>query len=148
MYNKMQIGWEASMMQKIEELETFRDRLRRQLLNIGDFRPGTVYPSYRKCGKRNCACARPAHPGHLQYLRTTARGGKHRSQVLRMGPELQEALREAENFQRFTRICRELVQINEQICALRPLREVKDAEEFKTLKNKLQRRFAGKLRKI
>ena len=135
------------MTHSIEELESLRDKLRRQLFEMGDFRPGSVYPSYRKCGKRNCACAKPGHPGHPQYLRTTAKGGKNRAQTLRMGPELEKAIKEAENYQRFVKICRELVEANDRICELRPVREVKDPEEFEALKKKLLKRFAGRLRK-
>lgn len=135
------------MPQTLEELESLRDKLQRELLEIGDFRPGSVYPSYRKCGKKNCACARPGHPGHPQYLRTSAKGGKNRAETLRVGPELEKAVREAENYRRFVKLCRELVETNERICALRPVREVKDPEEFEALKKKLQKQFAGKLRR-
>jgi len=135
------------MTHSIEELESLRDKLRRQLFEMGDFRPGSVYPSYRKCGKRNCACAKPGHPGHPQYLRTTAKGGKNRAQTLRMGPELEKAIKEAENYQRFVKICRELVETNDRICELRPVREVKDPEEFEALKKKLLKQFAGRRRK-
>ena len=135
------------MAENLEELEHLRDTLLRQLFDIGDFRPGSVYPSYRKCGKKNCACAEPGHPGHLQYLRTTAKGGKNRAQTLRMGPELERALKEAENYQKFVKISRELVETNERICALRPVRQVKNPEALEALKKKLQRQFAGKLRR-
>ena len=121
--------------------------MQRELLKTGDFRPGSVYPSYRKCGKKHCACARPGHPGHPQYLRTTAKGGKHRAQTLRVGPELEKAVREAENYRRFVRLCRELVEVNERICELRPVRKVEDPEELEALKKKLRKRFAGKPRR-
>jgi len=133
------------MTNTLEELESVRDKLRRELFEIGDFRPGTVYPSYRKCGKKNCACAKPGHSGHPQYLRTTAKGGKNRAQTLRMGPELEKAAKEADAYQRFVKLCRELVNVNERICELRPARQIKDPEELESLKKKLQRQFAGKL---
>jgi len=135
------------MTQTLDELESLRDKLRRQLFEVGDLRPGSVYPSYRRCGKKNCACAKAGHSGHLQYLRTTAKGGKNRSHMLRVGPELEKALKEAENYQKFVKICRELVETNERICERRPVREVKDQEELEALKKKLQKRFAGKLRR-
>ena len=135
------------MAQTLDELESLRDKLRRQLFELGDLHSGSVYPSYRKCGKKNCACAKPGHPGHLQYLRTTAKGGRNRCQALGMGPELEKAMKEAENYRQFVKICRELVETNEQICALRPVREVRDSEEFEAIKKKLQRQFAGKLRR-
>ena len=48
----------------LPELEAERDRLYVQLSVIGDFWRGSVSENYRKCGKPNCACARPDHPGH------------------------------------------------------------------------------------
>src|SRR6266851_1252334 len=60
----------------LPELEAERDRLYAQLSAVGDFRRGSVSENYRKCGKPNCACARPDHPGHgPRFLWTrTARG--------------------------------------------------------------------------
>ena len=43
----------------LPELEAERDRLYTQLAGVGDFRRGSVSENYRKCGKPNCACARP-----------------------------------------------------------------------------------------
>src|SRR5438128_3080260 len=42
--------WRTFMPKTLEELESRRDDLRRQLLEIGDFRPGTVYAHLRQCG--------------------------------------------------------------------------------------------------
>ena len=41
----------------------------------------------------------------------------------------------------------ELVTINERICDLRPVAEVKDEKELADLKKKLQKQFMGKCRK-
>jgi len=48
----------------LPELEAERDRLYAQLSMVGDFRRGSVTENYRRCGKPNCACAQPDHPGH------------------------------------------------------------------------------------
>ena len=48
----------------LPELEAERDRLYAQLSVVGDFRRGSVSENYRRCGKPNCACAQPDHPGH------------------------------------------------------------------------------------
>ena len=135
------------MPETLETLESLRNQLRRKLCEIGDFQPGSLYPSYRRCGRKNCACAKPSHAGHLQYLRTKATGGKMRAQSLRMGPQLEKAVQEAENYRQFVKLCRELVAVNERICQLRPIREVHGPEEFETLKKKLQKKFSEKLRK-
>ena len=64
----------------LPELEAERDRLYAQLSAVGDFLRGSVSENYRKCGKPNCACAAPDHPGHgPRFLWTrTARGRGHR----------------------------------------------------------------------
>jgi hypothetical protein len=50
-------------------LELRRKELFRRMENLGDFRRGTISLNYRKCGKKNCACARKDHPRHgPQYL--------------------------------------------------------------------------------
>ena len=48
----------------LPELEAVRERLYAQLTEVGDFRRGSVSENYRRCGKPNCACAQPDHPGH------------------------------------------------------------------------------------
>jgi hypothetical protein len=48
----------------LPELEAERDRLYAQLNRVGDFRRGSVTENWRKCGKPNCVCAQPDHPGH------------------------------------------------------------------------------------
>ena len=47
----------------LAELEAERDRLYAQLSRVGDFRRGSVSENWRRCGKPNCACAAPDHPG-------------------------------------------------------------------------------------
>ena len=60
------------------------------------------------------------------------------------GPELEKARQEVENYQRFTALCRQLVEVNEQICQLRPVPEVADVGALEQLKKKLQRMYAGR----
>jgi len=51
-----------------------------------------------------------------------------------------------DTYRTFVRHSTELVEVNEQICQLRPVREVADTRELTQLKKKLQRRFAKKWR--
>jgi hypothetical protein len=44
-------------------------------------------------------------------------------------------------------LCEEIVLINERICDLRPIPEVKNEQELGELKKKLQKRFMEKYRK-
>ena len=67
----------------LAELEAERDRLYAQLSRVGDFRRGSVSENWRRCGKPNCACAQPDHPGHgPRYLWTRSEGGRTRTRQL------------------------------------------------------------------
>ena len=132
------------MSEAIESLELKRKELLRRLSSLGDFRRGNVSALRRKCGKKNCACAEPAHPGHPRYLWSTTRGNKSEALNLRPGPEMEKVVAEVDNYKQFLELTRELIEVNEKLCQLRPVRQVEDEEELEGLKKKLQRRFAGK----
>jgi hypothetical protein len=129
----------------IESLERQRDHLYKQMQEIGDSRRGIISVLYRKCGKSNCACAKEGHPGHgPQYLWNTTIKGKSYAKNVKLGPEMQKYLDEIANHRRFVELCEEIVVINERICDLRPVTEVKDDRELSELKKKLHLLFMKK----
>lgn len=131
------------MGETLETLEAKRTRLYQALTALGDFRRGTISVNFRRCGKSNCACAQPGHPGHgPQYLWNATIGGKSWARNLRLGPEVEKVAREVENYRTFGRLCAELVAVNEQLCDRRPARAVEDPTALEQLKKKLRRRFA------
>ena len=104
----------------VSELEDRRDRLRADLAAVGDFRPGSLSQVMRRCGKPNCACADPQHPGHgPQHVLTRKVAGKTRTVHLRVGPELDTARAEVDNYKQFRRLVQELIEVNEAICVAR-----------------------------
>ena len=104
------------------ELEQRRDRLRAELAGIGEFRPGSLSAVMRRCGKPNCACADPQHPGHgPQHVLTRKVAGKTVTVHLRPGPELDKARVEVGNYRRFRQLVDELIEVNEAICRARPV---------------------------
>ncbi len=131
----------------LEALECKRKQLWAQLEALGDFRRGGISANYRKCGKANCGCARPNHPGHgPQYLWNATIGGRSRARNVPLGPELQKVGREVEAYRRFVQLCQKLVEVNEQICDLRPLEEIQE-EALEELKIKLRRKYSPKPRR-
>jgi hypothetical protein len=133
------------MAESLTELETRRRQLFQEMEALGDFRPGMISTNYRKCGKQNCACAQPGHAGHgPQYLWNTTQNNRSRSQVIRLGPELEKVAREIANYRRFGELCSELVAVNEQLCRLRSVPEIKDERELTRLKKTLQRKYNKK----
>ena len=136
------------MMSALADLERKRESLYKQLQETGDFRRGIISVTYRKCGKKNCACAQDGHPGHgPQHLWNTTIKGKSYAKSLKLGPEMEKYLEEIANHQRFMKLCDEIVELNERICDMRPVPEVKDDKELTALKKKLQQRFMAKYKK-
>ena len=136
------------MTDTLMKLESKRKSLYRELEEIGDFRRGTISVNYRKCGKKNCICAKLGHPGHgPQYLWNTTIKGKSYAKNLKLGPELKKYMEEISNYRSFLKICDEIVQLNERICDLRTIPVVEDKNEAEDLKKKLQMLFRRKYRK-
>jgi len=132
----------------LESLEYKRKSFYKKLEGLGDFRRGTISLNYRRCGKKNCACARQGHPGHgPQYLWNTTIKGKSYAKNLKIGLELQKYMEEISNYHSFLKLCSEIIKVNESICDLRPVSEVKDDTELAELKKKLQRHFMKKYKK-
>ena len=135
-------------MKTLEQLEQRRRDLYSELTTIGDFRRGIISVNYRRCGKPNCVCARPGHRGHgPQYLWNTTVSGKSRAANVRLGPELEKVQREIENYQRFVKLTKELVDINEQISQMRPAPEIEDQDELEALKKTLSRQYGKRSKK-
>jgi hypothetical protein len=64
-----------------------------------------------------------------------------------MGAELEKVRKELENHTIFLGLCQQLVEVNEKICQLRPVQEVRDEKELEALKKKLQKQFSARWHK-
>jgi hypothetical protein len=136
------------MYESIKELESKRKSLYQKLSEVRDFRRGTISVNYRKCGKKNCACTKPGHPGHgPQYLWNATIKGKSYAKSLKLGPELKKCMDEVNNYKDFQKLCSEIIQINEKICKLRPVEAIDNEDESEELKKKLQMRFKKRSKK-
>lgn len=112
----------------LPDLEQQRAQLYEEIARIGDFRRGSIAATYRRCGKANCACAQPDHPGHgPRHLWTHSVAGRTEGRQLAAGAELEKARREVAGYQRFKAIVGEIVALNEVICERRPLSPLADA---------------------
>lgn len=103
-------------------LEQRRSQLYAELSQTDDFRRGSISTTYRRCGKPNCACADPTHPGHgPRRLLTWKVAGKTQARALRNFPEVAKATRELASYQRFVSLSQQIVEVNEAICDARPV---------------------------
>jgi hypothetical protein len=106
----------------IAGLERQRAGLYEELSQVGDFRRGSLNEVWRRCGKANCACAQPGHPGHgPQYNLTRSAGGKTVARHLKPGPELEKIRREVAEYERFRALVGQVSEVSEAICEARPV---------------------------
>jgi hypothetical protein len=105
----------------LPELEQQRAELFARLASTGDFRPGSINATYRRCGKPNCACARPGHPGHgPRWLWTRSAGGRTRTRQLSPA-EVGKVRAELANYKEFAALSEQIVAVSEAICVARPV---------------------------
>jgi hypothetical protein len=105
----------------LPDLEAERERLYEQLAATGDFRRGSITENYRRCGKPNCACAQPEHPGHgPRYLWTRSVPGRGTRGRQLAGGEVEKVRGELAAYEQFAALSEQIAQVNEAICEARP----------------------------
>ena len=107
------------MPQSLAELEATRTRLLQQFLTLGDFRPGTVSATPRRCGKPACHCAQPDRAGHPQFRLLHKVKGKSVAESFATPAAFRQAAEQVTEFHRFQDLIAELTEVNQQICRLR-----------------------------
>src|ERR1035438_1223787 len=119
------------MSESLPVLESRIEELRGGLANLKDWRPGSVVGAVFRCGKPSCHCARPEDPGHGPNLRLTYKWhGKTVTEALPTPAAVRKAEREIAEFRDYQRLGRELVEVNEKICRLRPVEEQPLSEQI------------------
>ena len=99
-----------------EALAARRQDLLQQLAALGDLRPGSLVPSFRKCGKPNCRCAAADHPGHgPRWILTHAVEGKTRTRTI-PPDQLDTTRAQIAECQRLRRLVAELIEVSDQAC--------------------------------
>lgn len=116
----------------INTLEQQRSEILSRIVQLGDFRSGSITAIQGRCGKPNCHCHQPGQPGHGPNFRLTRKvNGKTVSESFSSAAELRKAQREVEAFHRFRQLSQELLEVNERICRARPVEYTLAPEEKK-----------------
>ena len=130
------------MPEPLDALEQQRSGILTQILDLGDFRSGSITAINGRCGKLNCHCHLPSQPGHGPNFRLTRKvDGKSVTETFSSAAELRKAQCEVAAFHRFRQLSRELREVNEIICRARPVQDTLAPEEKQRPK-----RSAGKSR--
>jgi len=119
----------------LASLEQQRSHILTQLLELGDFRSGSITAIQGRCGKANCRCHQPDQPGHGPNFRLTRKiRGKTLSESFASAAALRKAQREVEAFHRFRQLSQALLEVNEKICQARPVEDTFSPQEKKRRK--------------
>ena len=120
------------MSQSLVALEQQRSAILSRIVDLGDFRSGSISAISGRCGKPECRCHQPNQPVHGPNFRLTRKvNGKSVSETFASPAELRRAQREVEAFHRFRELSRELLEVNEKICRARPLEDTLTPQEKK-----------------
>jgi len=116
-------------------LEQQRSAILSHIVDLGDFRSGSIAAISGRCGKPKCRCHEPNQPGHGPNFRLTRKvSGKSVSETFASPAGLRKAQREVEAFHRFRELSGELLDINERICRARPVEDTLTPREKKRRK--------------
>jgi len=120
-------------------LEKERERLVREIAQLGDMRSGSLSERFLPCSKSPCVCDDPKHPGHgpiYSYSRLVGKKTKIRN--YKPGPILDKLRKELATYKRFRELTRELIEVNTQLCEARETEKAESVPE--EVKKKLQKR--------
>ena len=113
---------------ELNELRRERLKIQDQIAALGDLRPGSLTPRYRRCGKPTCRCAREGDPGHgPSWSLTWAVEGKTRTRII-PAEVVEETDAQIAEYQRARALTRELFEVCTRMCDVQ-LETVKAAQK-------------------
>jgi hypothetical protein len=128
------------MPDSLSALQARRAEILRSLANLKDMRPGSIVGAVWRCGKPNCHCAQPDDPGHGPNLRLTYKWhGKTVTQALPTPAAVRKTEQEIAEFRHYQQLGRELVEVSEQVCRLRPVEQTLTPQEKKRPKSSIRK---------
>ena len=113
---------------ELSDLRRRRRKIQDQLCDLGDLRPGSLIPRYRKCGKPTCHCAAEGDPGHgPSWSLTWTVEGKTQTRVIPV-EAVEETQAQIAEYRRARSLTRELFEVSTQMCDVQ-LEAVKAAQK-------------------
>jgi|ERR1017187_4691671 hypothetical protein len=133
------------MPDSLVEFEGRRASIQSQLAQLGDMRSGSITTTGGCCGNPNCHCHRDGDPGHGPYHRLTRKvDGKTVTETFSSPASLAKAQREVAECERFRELGDQLLDVNEQICQLRPVEETAPSAQEKKRSKRSKRKSRAK----
>jgi hypothetical protein len=107
------------MNRRIQSLEKRVEKIKRELAQLGDLRPGSLSKQYNVCGNPNCRCkASPPKKHGPYYQLSSTRKGKSRSKFVRK-EEVAAVRSQLKNYAKLRKLTERWVDLAEQLAILR-----------------------------
>jgi hypothetical protein len=120
------------MPDSLQDLESRRVDLVKQIAGLGDLRSGSISDTSGRCGKPNCRCHKPGNPVHGPNPRLTYKDlGKTVTESLPTPAAQKKAAREIAEFRHFEQLIRAFIEVNSQICRARSAEAAPVSQEKK-----------------
>ena len=114
----------SQIKKKIRFLEGQRQKKIDYLLNPKDMVEGSIYAAYKKCGNKNCRCAKGDLHGPFYYLSRKVRGVTKLTFIRRADEDT--IGKKASNYKKYTKTMVDLTKINSKIYD--DLKKIKEAK--------------------
>ena len=135
----------APVPDSLVDLESRRAAVQSQIAELGDMRSGSITGTGGRCGNPNCHCHRADDPGHGPYYRLTRKvKGKTITETFSSPASLAKAQREVAECQRFRELREQLLDVNEQICGLRPMKDLSPSAQERKRPKRSKRKSRAK----
>lgn len=109
------------MPKSLESLAQRRVQITDRIAALGDLRCGSITSTTGRCGKPNCHCHQPNQAGHGPNPRLTYKvQGKTVTESLPNLAAMRKAEREIGEFRKCQALHKEFLEVNAQICQMRP----------------------------
>jgi hypothetical protein len=133
------------MPNSLVDLESRRAAVQLQIAQLGDMRSGSITGTSGRCGNSNCHCHQAGDPGHGPYYRLTRKvNGKTVTETFSSAAGLTKAQREVAECQRFRELSDQFLDVNEQICELRPVEDIAPTAQEKKRPKQSKRKSRAK----
>lgn len=120
------------MAKSLPDLESQRAAIQQQIAALGDMRAGSITATRGRCGNPRCHCHQKDDPKHGPSFRLTRKvKGKTVTETFATPVAQRKAEQEVQEYHHFRELSRELLEVNENICQLRPVEETLTPQEKK-----------------
>jgi len=120
------------MPKSLDALAQQRTQITDQIAALGDLRCGSITSTSGRCGKSNCRCHQPNQPAHGPNPRLTYKvRGKTVTESLPDPAAVRKAEAEIAEFRKYQTLHKEFLEVNAQICELRPAEPDAQAQQEK-----------------